>query len=107
LETAIFRIVQEALTNVSHAASVALAKANGEVRIKVRDDGKGIANQVENFRPGSVGVGVSGMRQRVSEFGGELRLSNAHPGTLVEVIIPVQSVAPDEKSFRAAAFKSP
>jgi signal transduction histidine kinase len=112
LETAIFRIVQEALTNVfrhsgAHAASVALAKANGEVRIKVRDDGKGIANQVENFRPGSVGVGVSGMRQRVSEFGGELRLSNAHPGALVEVIIPVQSVAPDEKSFRAAAFKSP
>jgi signal transduction histidine kinase len=68
LETAIFRIVQEALTNVSHAASVALAKANGEVRIKVRDDGKGIANQVENFRPGSVGLGVSGMRQRVSEI---------------------------------------
>jgi signal transduction histidine kinase len=43
---------------------------------------------VIQFRPESVGVGIGGMRQRVTELGGSLRLSNANPGTIVEVVIP-------------------
>jgi hypothetical protein len=37
-------------------------------------------------------VGIGGMKQRAKEFGGELRLTNANPGTLVELIIPCSSV---------------
>jgi signal transduction histidine kinase len=44
------------------------------------------------LRPDSVGVGIGGMKQRAKEFGGELRLTNAHPGTLVELLIPCSSV---------------
>ena len=40
------------------------------------------------LQPDSVGVGLEGMRQRTKEFGGEFRVSNAHPGTLIEVFIP-------------------
>ena len=38
-----------------------------------------------------VGIGIGGMRQRIKEFGGDVRLQNANPGTLVEVIVPVKS----------------
>lgn len=98
LETTVFRIVQEALTNVfRHSGAtqgwVTLTKLNGEVVIKVRDDGRGISDQIAEFRPDSIGIGINGMRQRVKEFGGELRLQNANPGTLVEVIIPEKSLA--------------
>jgi len=54
----------------------------------VTDDGKGVEERVIQLRPESVGVGIGGMRQRVSELGGHLRLANANPGTIVEVIIP-------------------
>ena len=94
-ETAIFRIVQEAMTNVfrhSEAthSSVTLVRDQRNVSVEVRDNGKGLNEEILRFRPGTLGVGIGGMRQRVEEFGGELRLTNARPGTLVEVIIPVQ-----------------
>ena len=62
--------------------------------VAVRDDGKGIAENVSgsNGAPGSLGVGIGGMRQRAKEFGGELRLRNSNPGTLVELIIPAGGV---------------
>jgi PAS domain S-box-containing protein len=94
VETAIFRIVQEALTNMfRHSGArhgrIAVAAENGNVMVTVSDDGKGIDEDVIQFRPESVGVGIGGMRQRVSELGGTLRLVNANPGTVVEVVIPV------------------
>jgi signal transduction histidine kinase len=60
--------------------------------VAVRDDGKGIGKSIAELRPDSVGVGIGGMRQRAKEFGGELRLTNAQPGTLVELMIPSNSV---------------
>jgi signal transduction histidine kinase len=95
LETAAFRVIQECLTNVfrhskARAVWVALAQRDGQLAITVRDDGKGIGLEVSEFRPDSLGVGIGGMRQRVKEFGGEVRLNNANPGTLVEVVVPIQ-----------------
>ncbi len=94
LETAIFRIVQEGLTNVfrhsgADKASVVIEKSDREIVVAVRDNGKGLGENIVEFRPGSIGIGISGMRQRVKEFGGEIRLHNVHPGTLVEVVIPI------------------
>jgi PAS domain S-box-containing protein len=93
LETAIFRIVQEALTNVfrhseARHAAITLALKDGKTFVSVRDDGKGIAERVAELQPDSVGIGIGGIRQRAREFGGELRLFNTNPGTLVEVMIP-------------------
>jgi signal transduction histidine kinase len=62
----------------------------------VRDDGKGIPKRLTEFKPGSVGVGIGGMRQRVSELGGKLKLENTNPGTLVQVVIPSTSAQTGE-----------
>jgi signal transduction histidine kinase len=93
LERTIFRIVQEALTNVfrhSQAKKVAVALVHREnsLTLTVRDDGVGVSEQIAQLRPGSIGVGIGGMRERTRELGGELRISNANPGTVVEVMIP-------------------
>jgi PAS domain S-box-containing protein len=100
LETAIFRIVQEALTNVfrhseAHRVWISLTRSNGTIAVAVRDDGKGIGKKIVELRPDSVGVGIGGMKQRAKELGGELRLSNLEPGTLVEIHIPCGSAVPE------------
>jgi PAS domain S-box-containing protein len=106
LETAIFRIIQEGLTNVyrhsgAQKAWVTLTQRNSQVVVKIRDDGKGIENPVAELRPGSIGIGIGGMSQRAKEFGGELRLTNATPGTLVEVAVP--SVSPASEKMHAGS----
>jgi signal transduction histidine kinase len=93
LETTVFRIIQEALTNVfrhsgANAAWVTLAETQGQLIFSIRDNGKGISEKVMEFRPDRIGVGIGGMRQRVKEAGGELHISNANPGTAVAVTIP-------------------
>src|ERR1700686_1074858 len=62
VETAVFRIVQEALTNVfrhsgAQKVGVSLTQKNGVIVVAVRDDGKGISKKVVDLEPGSVGVG--------------------------------------------------
>jgi signal transduction histidine kinase len=96
LETTIFRIIQEALTNIvrhseARNAYVSVVKEKKQVVVTIRDDGKGIAKPIVDLRPGSLGVGIGGMRQRAKEFGGELRMENLGPGTLVEVTIPQEA----------------
>jgi PAS domain S-box-containing protein len=97
VETAVFRIVQEALTNVfrhseAHRVWITLSQKEGTIVVAVRDDGKGISDRVVELQPDSVGVGIGGMKQRAKEFGGELRLTNVRPGTLVELMLPCSAV---------------
>lgn len=108
LEIALFRIVQEALTNVfrhseAQNAEVTLELQGATVVVRIRDDGKGISEDIAAFRPGSAGVGIGGMRQRIQEFGGELVLRRAAPGTVVEAIIPVGSAAGADQRASAVA----
>lgn len=98
LETALFRVVQEALTNIfrhaeAHHAWVQLTKREAEIVLRVRDDGKGVSDDTVGLRPGSVGVGISGMKQRVKELGGDLQLRHGDPGTIIEVTIPIPAAA--------------
>jgi len=93
IETAVFRIVQEALTNVfRHSGArnswVSVLQRDGRVEIAVRDDGKGVDERLGEMLPGRAGVGIVGMKGRAKELGGEFRVKNIHPGTLVEVVIP-------------------
>jgi signal transduction histidine kinase len=103
METAIFRIVQEAVTNVfrhsgAREAWVTLVKDDNQVVGTVRDNGKGISEGVMEGRLDRIGVGIGGMRQRVKEFGGDLRIGNANPGTFVEVTVPIEPVARDSQN---------
>jgi PAS domain S-box-containing protein len=103
VETAVFRIVQEALTNVfrhsdAHRVSIGLSQSNGIIAVTVKDDGRGIGENIAQLRPDSVGVGIGGMKQRARELGGELRLTNARPGTVVELTIPCNSGSRDSNT---------
>jgi PAS domain S-box-containing protein len=91
IEATIFRVVQESLTNVyrhaeSKKASVHLESQSGWVLVRIRDYGRGISKDVA-ARP--LGVGIGGMRERVRQFQGDLKVSKVEPGTLVEVRIPL------------------
>jgi signal transduction histidine kinase len=102
VETAIFRAIQEALTNVfrhsgASNAWVRLSQQEGQVMVRVGDDGKGVDPEIAEMRPGSLGIGLAGMRQRAKEFGGTLRLTNANPGTLIEIVIPARSFVPQKE----------
>ena len=94
LETAMFRIIQEALTNVfrhsgARQAWISLTQREGRVTVKVRDNGKGLADGIVELRSSSPGVGIRGMSERAKELGGDLLVTSAHPGTIVEVTVPV------------------
>jgi two-component system NarL family sensor kinase len=95
LETTIFRIVQESLNNVyrhsgSQSARVEIERQSEWVLVRVRDCGKGLPQELAGKNPSAkLGVGIVGMRERVRQFGGELILSRAEPGTLVECRIPL------------------
>jgi PAS domain S-box-containing protein len=96
IETAIFRVIQESLTNAyRHAGTesirVEIEKQLDRVFVRIRDYGKGLHQEAINGTtlPSMIGVGISGMRERVRQFGGELTVTSAEPGTLVEAKIPL------------------
>jgi len=94
IETVLYRVTQEALTNVNrHAetnqAIVRLDYAPAEVTLGVLDSGKGF-DPNEPLRPPR-GWGLEGMRERIASVGGQLILYSAPGrGTTVEVVIPLQ-----------------
>lgn len=88
LETTIYRLVQESLTNViKHAQAskvrVSVAAIEGEVRIEVQDDGLGFDPAVR-----SEGFGLAGIRERVFLAGGTVELQSGENGTLVRARLP-------------------
>jgi PAS domain S-box-containing protein len=99
LETAIFRIVQEATTNIYRhsGATKGLVSINCEastITVRISDNGKGLREDILQLTLPSLGIGIGGMKQRIEELGGILRLTNAAPGALVEAVIPFVPVAP-------------
>lgn len=92
IETAIFRVVQEALTNVvrhaqSESARVEIDKQSEAVVVRVRDYGQGLPADILEGK--KLGVGIAGMRERIRQFGGELTVTRSEPGTVVEAKIPL------------------
>jgi signal transduction histidine kinase len=89
LETAVYRMVQEALTNAAkHARAervrVAVSARDGELCIEVQDDGVG-------FEPASLegGFGMAGMRERAALAGGTLSVDSNKDGTLLQARLPI------------------
>jgi signal transduction histidine kinase len=102
IETALFRIVQECLTNVhrhsgSKDASIRLTRENGCVMLEVKDAGRGMS-QVNNGSSQKTGVGIRGMQERVRLLNGVMEFLDAQPGILVRVKLPCLPQASHEKS---------
>jgi signal transduction histidine kinase len=91
LELTLYRIVQEALTNVlrhsgSRTARVALATSAAEVRLTVSDEGRSSPGR---GRDGRGGVGIASMRERVRALGGGLTLAFRRTGTVLTAVVPL------------------
>jgi PAS domain S-box-containing protein len=94
--TALYRIVQECLTNIhrhshSKTAYIRLALQNEQIELKVSDEGRGLpAEKREILEEGvkGLGVGIGGMRERVKQLGGTLKIIPENPGTTVIVTLP-------------------
>jgi signal transduction histidine kinase len=104
VETALYRIMQEGLTNITkHAAAtqvqLQLWRDAGMVHARLHDDGAGFAvDQVLN-RSGPRGLGLLGMQERVEALGGTLHITSAPgQGTTLQIMLPVD---PEETSVGA------
>ncbi len=97
LRTAVFRIVQESLTNVqrhsgSRSAEIRLHRSGSEIQLQVCDHGRGVAadSAETNSRELLVrGVGISGMRERVAQLQGQMEIRSCGQGTVVDVVLPL------------------
>jgi PAS domain S-box-containing protein len=97
VETALFRVVQECLTNVhrhsgSKWAMISLHQKSGRLLLEISDEGHGISAGTEGFGGSDerIGVGIAGIRERMRELGGRLEIKSDSHGTVVRVSLPLE-----------------
>jgi len=98
LETTLFRIVQECLTNIhrhsgSPTAQIRLQVEDERVILEIRDQGRGMRRgklKQDDGASAMIGVGIAGMRERVRQLGGELEIESSKLGTAVRAILPLR-----------------
>ncbi|MGA9390038.1 MAG: ATP-binding protein [Candidatus Sulfotelmatobacter sp.] len=109
-ELALFRVLQECLTNIhryseASTAGVRLRLDDGKLIFEVSDNGRGIAEdrlRQLHGSDGNAGVGIAGMRERIRELGGHFEIDSGKSGTIVSVVIPISKAADSTK--RAGGF---
>ncbi|MCU1230966.1 MAG: domain S-box [Acidobacteria bacterium] len=96
VETSVFRVVQESLTNIqrhagSATASVSLSRFGDRLCVEIADRGSGLPAVVRDNRDALLasGVGIAGINERVRELGGELTIHSTDEGTTLRVTLPV------------------
>ena len=99
MEIAIFRMVQECLTNIhrhsgSDTARIVIRQEEHRIVVRVEDAGKGIPleKQLEITSSGRTGIGVGGMRERLRQLGGDLDIRSDSAGTVVAATLPLPDV---------------
>jgi len=105
-ETALFRVLQESLTNVhrysgSPSAEIRIFQSASKVHLDIVDHGKGVKTGSE--RPTfagapTLGVGIPGMRERIRQLGGQLEVEFSNEGTRVHASLPVEASAEESVS---------
>jgi signal transduction histidine kinase len=105
LETAVFRIVQECLTNIhrhseSPTADIRICQFAGGLALEVKDTGRGIPAETlaKISSVGLAGVGLRGMRERITALGGAFEILSEGKGTTVNVVVPWGIVVHDRTS---------
>jgi signal transduction histidine kinase len=109
-ETAIFRVVQECLTNIhrhsgSPIARIRVRQRDEEISVEIADKGKGIPPEKlqEMATTGTPGVGIRGMQERLRQLGGTAEIQSSEKGTLVSVRLPVDQASESMNPSQAAA----
>ena len=103
IELALFRVLQESLTNVHRHAKathveIEVVCTDDEVILNMSDDGKGIPGRViDGFRAGEAGgIGLAGMRERLAELGGTLHVESGPTGTRITATLPTSECDPKD-----------
>ena len=101
MELAVFRIVQECLTNIhrhsgSTTAAIRLSRDGDAIALEVEDNGRGMSEERLSGIKKRSGVGIAGMRERIERFAGSLEIGSAASGTRVEVRLPVAAAEPNQ-----------
>jgi PAS domain S-box-containing protein len=97
MELALFRIVQECLTNIhrhsgSKRATVRISRSSNDIRLDVIDNGTGIsADKLAAIQAQRSGVGLTGIHERVRQLHGVTNIQSNTSGTLISVILPISS----------------
>jgi signal transduction histidine kinase len=112
-EIALFRILQEAPTNVhrhsgSRAVEVCITANRSDVTLTVRDFGTRVPGDVlERFwKTGNVGVGLAGIHERLQELSGVLEIESSSQGTLLKVKIPIEECETVKSADRSLILPS-
>ena len=105
MELLIFRLVQECLTNIhrhseSETASIRIAREPNQISLVIRDQGKGMSPaRLAEIQSGRSGVGIGGMRERLRQFEGIMKIESDSSGTRIFATIPLpKSASPEDKS---------
>ncbi len=99
-ELAIFRVVQECLTNIhrhsgSKSAAIHVSLSEGNILVKVKDRGKGMSSEkLSGIQSNASGVGIRGMSERVRQLGGKINIQSDSSGTTVSVSLPADPLLP-------------
>jgi PAS domain S-box-containing protein len=107
LEVAVFRIVQECLTNIhrhsgSETATIRLSNDGNEVSLEIQDEGKGISEEkLTEIQAQRSGVGMAGMRERVRHLNGTMNIQSNSDGTKVFITLPITATLESKKSQNA------
>jgi len=114
VETAVFRLVQECLTNIhrhsgSATAKIRLHHSDHEVAVEVEDKGKGIPTEKldQMTSAGIPGVGITGMRERVRQLGGTLEIDSNGAGTKIVACLPISAASSKDNLTSIAETSSP
>lgn len=112
VEVALFRVVQEALTNIHRHAKtpsvdINVARRNGSVFLEVRDHGRGILpEKLRELREAasSAGLGIASMQERIRQLGGELDIRSDRKGTLISASVPIRGAGVQTDRLQQAKY---
>ena len=104
MELVMFRLVQECLTNIhrhsgSKSAVIHMVRSTDHVSLEVEDQGKGISpERLAEIQAKGSGVGMTGMRERVRQFGGNMTIESNGQGTTISFNLPVAKIDPPQRA---------
>jgi PAS domain S-box-containing protein len=109
MELVIFRLIQECLTNIhrhsgSKSAHIQIRRNSNQISVEVADQGDGMTpERLAEVQTQVTGVGIRGMRERVRQFNGEMKIESNNMGTTISVFFPAPAVAANELRSGAGA----
>lgn len=112
MELVVFRLVQECLTNIhrhsgSKNASIRITREDSRINVDIRDTGRGMSpERLSEIQSGGSGVGIRGMRERLRQFKGEIKIESDATGTRILAAIPLPQGAAEEDEPAAESFQT-